>query len=149
MKNLKSKEYITVSNEGYINLTATGKEIAEKVYECHNLLLDHLSPSPGVSTDKIFESFSSHSFAIFLWSSSVALLLNFFKISSVPSESLPASFISFSLLCAGNQIPIPVPLHIFLASFSSSQCCCFPRLIHRHEKVFHKVQLFLSVPIVF
>lgn len=42
MKNLRNRNYITVSNDGYISLTETGKEIAEKVYECHNLLTDWL-----------------------------------------------------------------------------------------------------------
>jgi len=42
MKNLKNRNYISVSKEGYIHLTETGKEIAEKVYECHRLLTDWL-----------------------------------------------------------------------------------------------------------
>ena len=43
MKNLKNRNYITVSGDGYISLTETGEEIAEKVYECHNLLTDWLA----------------------------------------------------------------------------------------------------------
>ena len=49
MKNLKTRNYITVSKDGYINLTESGREIAERVYECHNLLTDwliHLGVSP-------------------------------------------------------------------------------------------------------
>ena len=49
VKNLKNRNYITVSSDGYISLTETGKEIAEKVYECHNLLTDwlvHLGVNP-------------------------------------------------------------------------------------------------------
>lgn len=42
MKKLKNLEYITVSEDGYLSLTGTGKEIAEQVYECHNLLTDWL-----------------------------------------------------------------------------------------------------------
>ena len=42
MKNLKNRDYISVSNEGYIHLTDSGKKIAEKVYECHRLLTDWL-----------------------------------------------------------------------------------------------------------
>lgn len=42
VKNLKNRNYITVSDNGYISLTESGKEIAEKVYECHNLLTDWL-----------------------------------------------------------------------------------------------------------
>lgn len=49
MKNLKTRNYITVSKEGYISLTKSGREIAERVYECHNLLTDwliHLGVTP-------------------------------------------------------------------------------------------------------
>lgn len=38
MKNLREKEHITVSKEGYISLTKTGKQIAEMIYERHQLL---------------------------------------------------------------------------------------------------------------
>lgn len=44
MKKLKGREYISISDEGYISLTEAGKEIAEKVYECHRLLTDWLVP---------------------------------------------------------------------------------------------------------
>ena len=49
MKNLKTRNYITVSKDGYISLTESGMEIAERVYECHNLLTDwliHLGVTP-------------------------------------------------------------------------------------------------------
>ena len=52
MKNLKNRSYITVSSDGYISLTEAGKEIAEKVYECHNLLTDwlvHLGVDPEIA----------------------------------------------------------------------------------------------------
>ena len=52
VKNLKNRNYITVSSDGYISLTETGKEIAEKVYECHNLLTDwliHLGVTPEIA----------------------------------------------------------------------------------------------------
>ena len=42
MKNLRTREYITVSEEGYIELTATGRELAETVYERHTLIHDWL-----------------------------------------------------------------------------------------------------------
>lgn len=42
MKNLKNNNYIEVSAEGFIRLTASGKEIAESVYERHTLLSDWL-----------------------------------------------------------------------------------------------------------
>lgn len=38
MKNLREKEYITMTNEGYIILTETGKQIANTVYEKHTFL---------------------------------------------------------------------------------------------------------------
>ncbi|MCM1134738.1 MAG: metal-dependent transcriptional regulator [Clostridium sp.] len=37
MKNLREKEHITVTKEGFIYLTPTGKEIAEMIYERHEL----------------------------------------------------------------------------------------------------------------
>ncbi|MBO5089138.1 MAG: metal-dependent transcriptional regulator [Lachnospiraceae bacterium] len=37
MKNLREKEHITVSDAGYISLTKTGREIAEMIYERHEL----------------------------------------------------------------------------------------------------------------
>lgn len=42
MKKLKSRDYIAISEEGHISLTASGREIAEQVYECHRLLTDWL-----------------------------------------------------------------------------------------------------------
>lgn len=52
MKNLKGREYITVSEEGYIRLTEEGRKIAESVYERHTLLTDwlvHLGVDPKVA----------------------------------------------------------------------------------------------------
>lgn len=52
MKNLRNREYITVSEDGYISLTEAGRKIAEKVYECHNLLTDwltHLGVDPEIA----------------------------------------------------------------------------------------------------
>ena len=37
MKNLREKEHITVSDAGYITLTKTGREIAEMIYERHEV----------------------------------------------------------------------------------------------------------------
>lgn len=42
MKHLREKEQITVSKEGYITLTDAGREIAEMIYERHELLTDWL-----------------------------------------------------------------------------------------------------------
>ncbi len=38
MKNLRGNDYITVSEEGYITLTAAGRKLAETVYERHTIL---------------------------------------------------------------------------------------------------------------
>lgn len=43
MKNLREKEYITVSDEGHISLTATGLEIAQMIRERHQLLTEWLT----------------------------------------------------------------------------------------------------------
>lgn len=37
MKNLRSKNHITVTDAGYIYLTDSGKEIAEMIYERHKI----------------------------------------------------------------------------------------------------------------
>lgn len=38
MKNLREKKYITVTDAGFIYLTDSGKEIAEMIYERHEVL---------------------------------------------------------------------------------------------------------------
>ncbi len=38
MKNLREKEHITVTKEGFIYLTPSGREIAEMIYERHEFL---------------------------------------------------------------------------------------------------------------
>lgn len=38
MKNLREKDHITVTKEGFIYLTDSGKEIAEMIFERHELL---------------------------------------------------------------------------------------------------------------
>ena len=42
MKNLKVNNYITVDENGYINLTETGQEIADKIYERHQMIAEIL-----------------------------------------------------------------------------------------------------------
>lgn len=42
MKNLREKNHITVTKEGFIYLTDSGREIAEMIYERHELLSDWL-----------------------------------------------------------------------------------------------------------
>lgn len=50
MKNLKAKDYISVTEQGYIYLTDEGKSIANMVYERHNIISSVLI-SLGVSED--------------------------------------------------------------------------------------------------
>ncbi len=50
MKNLREKKYITVSTEGFISLTESGKEIADMIYERHRLLSSWLEKL-GVDKD--------------------------------------------------------------------------------------------------
>ncbi|CUX46667.1 metal-dependent transcriptional regulator [Clostridium sp. C105KSO13] len=38
MKNLREKDHIVVSKEGFITLSDTGREIAEMIYERHELI---------------------------------------------------------------------------------------------------------------
>ena len=38
MKNLREKNYITVTKEGFIYLTETGKEIADMIFERHEVI---------------------------------------------------------------------------------------------------------------
>lgn len=42
MKNLREKNHITVTDAGYIYLTETGKEIADMIFERHELLTSWL-----------------------------------------------------------------------------------------------------------
>lgn len=42
MKNLREHNYITVTSAGFIYLTDAGKEIADMIYERHNLLSNWL-----------------------------------------------------------------------------------------------------------
>ena len=54
MKNLREKEHITVTKEGFIYLTETGRKIAEMIYERHQLLsqwLIRLGVDPKVAVE--------------------------------------------------------------------------------------------------
>jgi Mn-dependent DtxR family transcriptional regulator len=54
MKNLRERKLITVRPEGYIYLTDAGKEIAEMIYERHQLFtrwLTSLGVDPAVAAD--------------------------------------------------------------------------------------------------
>lgn len=50
MKNLRNKEYITVSPEGYISLTEEGLELAAATYDRHTVLSNWLQ-SLGISPE--------------------------------------------------------------------------------------------------
>ena len=52
MKNLREKNHITVTKEGFIYLTDTGRQIAEMIYERHELIsgwLIQLGVDPGTA----------------------------------------------------------------------------------------------------
>ena len=50
MSILKKANYITINSEGFIDLTESGKEIAEKIYRRHTMLTEWLT-AIGVSPD--------------------------------------------------------------------------------------------------
>lgn len=68
MKNLREQKHIVVSEEGFITLTETGREIAEMIYERHELLsawLTHLGVNEQVAAQdacKIEHVISKESF---------------------------------------------------------------------------------------
>lgn len=43
MKNLREKGHLTVTDAGYIYLTESGRQIAEMIYERHNVLTQYLT----------------------------------------------------------------------------------------------------------
>lgn len=69
MKHLREKEHIKVSDSGYITLTEAGREIAEMIYERHNILtsmLIALGVTPEVASEdacRIEHVISAESFA--------------------------------------------------------------------------------------
>lgn len=69
MKNLRAKNHITVTDAGFIYLTDEGKEIAETIYERHELIskwLVRLGVPEKIATEdacKIEHVISSESFA--------------------------------------------------------------------------------------
>ncbi len=68
MKNLREKRHITVTKEGFIYLTESGRQIAEMIYERHEVLsqwLIHLGVDPKVAVAdacKIEHDVSAESF---------------------------------------------------------------------------------------
>lgn len=54
MKNLRQKEHISVDRSGFITLTSSGREIAEMIYERHELLSSWLMRL-GVSREVALE----------------------------------------------------------------------------------------------
>ena len=69
MKNLKTSNYITVDENGFINLTEAGQEIADKIYERHTFLTNWLTSigvNPEVAAEdacKMEHAISSESFS--------------------------------------------------------------------------------------
>ncbi len=69
MKKLRQSEYIVVSPEGFITLTESGREIAERIYERHQIIsewLTRLGVDPTVATQdacRIEHVISAESFA--------------------------------------------------------------------------------------
>ncbi len=54
MKNLREKNHITVTREGFIYLTESGREIADMIYERHQLLsqwLTRLGVDPQIAAE--------------------------------------------------------------------------------------------------
>lgn len=54
MKHLRERNLITMSSEGWVNLTEAGREIAEMIYERHLLLsswLEQLGVDPKIAAD--------------------------------------------------------------------------------------------------
>ena len=70
MKNLKSKDFITVSNEGYVFLTPRGHLLASEIFERHTVLsnwLISLGVEPQTASEeacKIEHDISSQTFKI-------------------------------------------------------------------------------------
>lgn len=69
MKNLKTSNYITVDENGFINLTEAGQAIADKIYERHTFLTNWLTSmgvDPEVAVEdacKMEHAISSESFS--------------------------------------------------------------------------------------
>ncbi|MBR1930255.1 MAG: metal-dependent transcriptional regulator [Lachnospiraceae bacterium] len=69
MKNLRESNHITMTKEGYIYLTESGREIAEMIYERHELLsswLVKLGVDPRIATEdacRIEHDISKETFA--------------------------------------------------------------------------------------
>ena len=69
MKNLKTSNYITVDENGFINLTEAGQEIADKIYERHTFLTNWLTSigvDPEIAAEdacKMEHAISSESFS--------------------------------------------------------------------------------------
>lgn len=69
MKNLKASNYITIDENGFINLTETGQEIADKIYERHTFLtgwLTSIGVDPKVAAEdacKMEHAISAESFS--------------------------------------------------------------------------------------
>ena len=101
MKNLRESNHITVTKEGYIYLTESGKEIAEMIYERHQLLTSWLIRL-GVNP-KVAEEARNHSTLL------RKLYLNFSHIISFSERAIP---------------DYPAWLFLFYIFFLSSKFLC-------------------------
>lgn len=54
MKNLREKQYITMTDEGFIYLTPSGQQLAELIFERHQFISDwliHLGVAPTIAEE--------------------------------------------------------------------------------------------------
>ena len=115
MKNLRESNHITVTKEGYIYLTESGKEIAEMIYERHQLLtswLIRLGVDPKVAEEdacRIEHDISKESFNAIKKAISAQLYLNFSHIISFSERAIP---------------DYPAWLFLFYIFFLSSKFLC-------------------------
>ena len=73
MKNLKASNYITIDENGFINLTETGQEIADKIYERHTFLtgwLTSIGVDPKVAAELLYHEILDMVFYGYLYASS-------------------------------------------------------------------------------
>ena len=81
MKNLREKNHITVTKEGFIYLTDTGRQIAEMIYERHELIsgwLIQLGVDPETASALSSPKISDTSFQAALQSAPPDSCIHFF-----------------------------------------------------------------------
>ena len=116
MKNLRESNHITVTKEGYIYLTESGKEIAEMIYERHQLLtswLIRLGVDPKVAEEdacRIEHEISKESFNAIKKAISYFFSYNFLLGKS--HAGLSGMALSILHILFIQQIPVPSNLYI-------------------------------------